>query len=83
MKIFIKRNPIGSNGILFREEQNGGVKETRVFIPHWDAFGGWGIGGQRVRGRRVGEARSGIICIFSEILVGGWDEEIKSAKEPK
>lgn len=46
-------------------------------------LGDEGLEGKEAGVGGVGEAHSGIICIFSEILVGGWDEGIKSAKEPK
>lgn len=58
-------------------------KKQECSSPTEMPLGDEGLEGKESGWGRVGEARSRIICIFSEILVGGWDEEIKSAKEPK
>lgn len=53
MKIFINKNPVGSNGVPFRDGQHGGgMNETSAHPPTEITLGGTGVQGKEAEGWR-------------------------------
>jgi hypothetical protein len=78
--IFRRKNPVGINGVLFRNKEGNKGGGRRVPTLYFEGFRARAAGRDT---RPEGWGHSGRICASLQVSVGGWDEGIKSAKGPK